>query len=169
MNTDLNRDRLDNHETAGAIVRPPFLFLGALALGFVLDHLLPLPFPIGRPGYLHWFGAYIAAGLILTGMAVFAAGVRNFARFATPVPGTKPTQALVTTGIHGWSRNPIYVGMFLIYGGIGLVTRSPWILILLLPVALTIRYGVVAFEEAYLERRFGDAYRDYTARVRRWL
>ena len=53
--------------------------------------------------------------------------------------------------------------------GIGLVVRSPWILILTLPVAFTMRYGVVAREEAYLERRFGDAYRDYKARVRRWL
>jgi protein-S-isoprenylcysteine O-methyltransferase Ste14 len=59
--------------------------------------------------------------------------------------------------------------MFLVYGGIGIVVRSPWILILLLPLALTIRYGVVAREEAYLERRFGKAYRDYKARVRRWL
>jgi hypothetical protein len=53
--------------------------------------------------------------------------------------------------------------------GIGLAVRSPWILILVLPLAVTIRYGVVAREEAYLERRFGDAYRDYKARVRRWL
>jgi protein-S-isoprenylcysteine O-methyltransferase Ste14 len=71
--------------------------------------------------------------------------------------------------IHGWSRNPIYLGMFLIYAGIGLVVLSPWILILTLPVAITMSYGVVAREEAYLERRFGDAYRDYKARVRRWL
>jgi protein-S-isoprenylcysteine O-methyltransferase Ste14 len=59
--------------------------------------------------------------------------------------------------------------MFLVYGGIGLAVRSPWILILALPLAATIHYGVVAREEAYLERRFGDAYRDYKARVRRWL
>jgi protein-S-isoprenylcysteine O-methyltransferase Ste14 len=75
----------------------------------------------------------------------------------------------VTTGIHGRSRNPIYVGLFLLYTGIGFVAHSPWILILLLPLALLIRYGVVAREEAYLERLFGDAYRDYKARVRRWL
>ena len=93
----------------------------------------------------------------------------SFSSAATPVQGTKPTRALVTTGIHGWSRNPIYLGMFLVYGGIGIVVRSPWILILALPLAITMRYGVVAREEAYLERRFGGAYRDYKARVRRWL
>ncbi len=51
----------------------------------------------------------------------------------------------------------------------GLAARSPWIFLLALPLAGTLRYGVVAREEAYLERRFGDAYRDYKARVRRWL
>ena len=52
---------------------------------------------------------------------------------------------------------------------IGIAARSPWTLILTLPLAITIRYGVVAREETYLERRFGDAYRDYKARVRGWL
>jgi protein-S-isoprenylcysteine O-methyltransferase Ste14 len=133
------------------------------------DHLLPLPFPISRIGPAHWISAVIAGSLILIGIGIFAAGIRNFSSAATPVQGTKPTRALVTTGIHGWSRNPIYLGMFLVYGGIGIAVRSPWILILALPLAITMRYGVVAREEAYLERRFGDAYRDYKARVRRWL
>ena len=153
-------------ETAGVIARPPLLFLGALLIGFVLDHLLRLPFAVADAGLAH---RVIAGGLILIGMAIFAASIRNFSRAGTPVPGNQPTLALVTTGIHGWSRNPIYVGMFLVYCGIGVAVRSPWILILTLPLAITIRWGVVAREEAYLERRFGDAYRDYKARVRRWV
>jgi protein-S-isoprenylcysteine O-methyltransferase Ste14 len=150
--------------TAGVIARPPLLFLAALLLGLVSDRLLP--FPVPRIDLVHWI---IAGCLILIGIAVFAAGIRNFSRAATPVQGTKPTSALVTTGIHGWSRNPIYLGMFLVYGGIGIAVRSPSILILTLPLAIAIRYGVVAREEAYLERRFGDTYRDYKARVRRWV
>ena len=110
-----------------------------------------------------------ASCLIVIGFALTGAGIRNFARSATPVPTNEPTRALVTTGVHGWSRNPIYLGLFLLYGGIGIAARSPWALILTLPLAITIRSGVVAREEAYLERRFGDAYRDYKARVRRWL
>jgi protein-S-isoprenylcysteine O-methyltransferase Ste14 len=156
-------------ETARTVVRPPFLFLVALLLGFVSDHVLPLPFPISRPGLAHWISAAIAGCLILIGIGFFAAAIRNFSSAATPVPGTRPTRALVTTGIYGWSRNPIYLGMFLVYAGIGLVVRSPWILILALPLAVTMRYGIVAGEEAYLERRFGEAYRDYKARIRRWL
>ena len=110
-----------------------------------------------------------ACSLILIGLGLAAAGIGNFSRAATPVPTNEPTRALATTGIHGWTRNPIYLGMFLVYGGIGIAARSPWILVLMLPLAITIRYGVIAREEAYLERRFGDAYRDYKGRVRRWL
>jgi protein-S-isoprenylcysteine O-methyltransferase Ste14 len=106
---------------------------------------------------------------MLIGLALFAAGIRNFSRAGTPVPTNQPTRALVTSGIHGWTRNPIYLGMFLVYIGIGASARSPWTLILILPLAITIRDGVVAREEEYLERRFGDAYRHYKARVRRWL
>jgi protein-S-isoprenylcysteine O-methyltransferase Ste14 len=156
-------------ETARVIVRPPILFLGCLLVGFVFDHVIRLPFPIARIGLAHWTGAIIAGSLILAGVAVFAAGIRNFSGAGTPVPGNQPTRTLVMTGIHSWSRNPIYVGMFLIYGGVGMAVRSPWILIVVLPLAVVMRYGVVAREEAYLERRFGGAYRAYKARVRRWL
>lgn len=151
---------------AGVIARPPLLFVAALLLGLTSDYLLPLPFAGPGAGRVHWF---VAGALILTGLALAAGGIRDFCQAGTPVPTNEPTRTLVTTGIHGWSRNPIYVGMFVVYAGIGVAARSPWTLILTLPLVITIRYGVVAREEAYLERRFGDAYRDYKARVRRWL
>jgi protein-S-isoprenylcysteine O-methyltransferase Ste14 len=160
------RRQVNDTTTAGVIARPPLLFLAALLLGFVCDRLLPLP--LTGPGAT-WEDWTVAGSLILIGFGLAAAGIRNFSRAATPVPTNEPTRALVTTGIHAWGRNPIYVGLFLVYGGIGIAARSPWALILMLPLAVTIRYGVVAREEAYLERRFGGAYRDYKVRVRRWL
>ncbi len=51
--------------------------------------------------------------------------------------------------------------MCLLYAGLAIAVRGPWVLILALPLVLILRYGVVAREEEYLERRFGDAYRDY--------
>jgi protein-S-isoprenylcysteine O-methyltransferase Ste14 len=152
--------------TAGVITRPPFLYLACLTLGLALDGVLPLPLSLPETALVRWA---VGGGWILIGIAIVAAGIRNFSRAATPVPSNQPVRALVTTGIHGWSRNPIYVGMCLLYLGIGVATCSPWVLVLALPLAITLRYGVVAREETYLERRFGGAYRDYKARVRRWL
>jgi protein-S-isoprenylcysteine O-methyltransferase Ste14 len=154
MSKDPAGQQIDDAGTADVIARPPFLYLAALLLGFISDRLLPLPFAIPETGVV---SGIIVGSLILIGVVVFSAGIRNFFRAGTPVRGIEPTRALVTTGIHGWSRNPIYVGMFLVYAGIGIAVPSPWILILMLPLAITIRYGVVAREEAYLERRFGDA------------
>jgi protein-S-isoprenylcysteine O-methyltransferase Ste14 len=166
MDNDPARLPVDDTETAGVIARPPLLFLAALLLGLVSDYLLPLPLGVPKADLVYWI---ITSSVILIGLVLAATGIRNFSRAGTPVPTNEPTRALVTTGIHGWTRNPIYLGMFLIYGGIGLAARSPGTLILTVPLAVTIRYGVVAREEAYLERRFGVAYRDYKARVRRWL
>jgi protein-S-isoprenylcysteine O-methyltransferase Ste14 len=155
----------DDTTTAGVIARPPALFLAALVFGFTLDRLVALPFRPGT-GPVRWA---LAGSLIVMGLALAAAGIRNFVRAATPVPTNQPARALVTSGIHSRSRNPIYLGLFLVYGGIGVAARSPWALVLTLPLAITVRSGVVAREEAYLERRFGEVYRDYKARVRRWL
>jgi len=156
----------DDTAVARVIARPPFLYLTCLLLGLFLDRLLLLPLILPEVALIRWA---VGGGLILIGVAIVAAGVRNFSRAATPVPSNQPVRALVTTGIHGWSRNPIYVGMFLLYAGIGIGVRSPWVLILALPLVIILRYRVVAREETYLERRFGDAYREYKARVRRWL
>lgn len=152
--------------TAGVIARPPLLLLAALLLGFASDRLLPWPFALPGPDLVYWTSG---GSMILVGLALGAAGIRNFSRAGTPVPTNQPTRAMVTIGIHGWTRNPIYLGMFLIYGGIGIAARSPWTLILMVPLAITIRYGVVAREERYLETKFGATYRAYKASVRRWL
>jgi protein-S-isoprenylcysteine O-methyltransferase Ste14 len=174
MNIDTGGQRVNEPETAGVVARPPLIFLAALVLGFAMDPLLqlsyiyyqlPLPIQIPRTD-LH---RIISGSLILIGIMVFAASIRDFSKAGTPVQGTKPTRALVTSGIFGWSRNPIYLGMFLFYIGIGVAVRSLPILILALPLAIIMHYGVIVREEAYLERRFGDAYRNYKARVRRWL
>jgi protein-S-isoprenylcysteine O-methyltransferase Ste14 len=147
-----------------AITRPPLLYLACLLLGLALDRVLPLPLALPGTALMQWMAG---GGVILIGVAIMAAGARNFSRATTPVRSNQPVRALVTTGIHGWSRNPIYIGMFLVYAGIAIAASSLWILILALPLAITLHYGIVAREERYLERHFGDAYRDYKVRVRR--
>jgi protein-S-isoprenylcysteine O-methyltransferase Ste14 len=81
----------------------------------------------------------------------------------------KSTTALVTEEPFRYSRNPIYVVLTLLYLGVAFLVNALWILLLVVPVLVVIRYGVIAREEAYLTRKFGDAYHQYTTQVRRWL
>ena len=90
-------------------------------------------------------------------------------RAGTRVETTEPTMAIVTHGPYRFTRNPIYLGMFFGQTGLAIGFDNPWILAMLVPFYLVLRYGVVAREEAYLEHKFGDVYSDYKSRVRRWL
>jgi len=145
------------------ITHPPFLYLGGLFLGLALDWAWPQPF-LPAPIQYGVGGALIAVSFVPAGWA--------FARFigaGTNIPTNRPTTALVTSGPYRFSRNPIYVGMTLVYLGLALVIDSAWILAGIVPILLAMRYGVIAREERYLEAKFGELYRAYKSRVRRWL
>ncbi len=153
-------------DNPGVIARPPLLYLTMLVLGFVIGLFEPLPvFGSG------WQVAGIGAGtlLLIVGAALAAVCFRRFARAGTNVPTTLPAKALVTDGPYRVSRNPIYLALTTIYFGIALVLNSGWILLLAIPLLVTMRYGVIAREERYLENKFGDAYREYRKKVRRWI
>ena len=133
---DSTRQQGRDTDTSRPIIRPPFLHLACLILGLMLDRMLALPLTLPVADLVLW----VAGGdLILLGTAIFAVAVRNFSRAETPIPSTRPVQTLVTTGVHGLSRNPIYVGMFLIYVGVGVAVQSPWVLVLAVPLAVTMR------------------------------
>ena len=87
----------------------------------------------------------------------------------TRVETVEPTTAIVTSGPYRYTRNPIYIGMFVALIGLAIGFDSLWIAIALVPFYLVIRYGVIAREESYLDRKFGDVYRNYKSRVGRWL
>jgi protein-S-isoprenylcysteine O-methyltransferase Ste14 len=91
------------------------------------------------------------------------------ARAGTSFRTERPTTAIVTAGPFRYSRNPIYVALTLLYLGIGMVLNALWVLLLIVPVIAVMQRGVIAREERYLERKFGDEYRRYQVRVRRWL
>jgi protein-S-isoprenylcysteine O-methyltransferase Ste14 len=79
----------------------------------------------------------------------------------------RPTATIVESGPYRFTLNPIYIAMFLALIGLAVAFDCLWLFIALVPFALVIRYGVAAREKAYLERKFGDAYRGYRSRVRR--
>jgi protein-S-isoprenylcysteine O-methyltransferase Ste14 len=155
---------VDMADTAQVMIRPPVAWGLAVIAGFALNWLAPLPFlPAGLPE--GWLGAMVFA----LALALFAWAIGTMTRAGSNVPTNRPTTTIVEQGPYRFTRNPIYLGMFLGLIGLTIAFDNLWLLIMLAPLALVIRYGVVAREEAYLERKFGDVYRGYRSRVRRWL
>ena len=149
-----------DQDSPGVSFPPPFVFIGTLLVGLAIDRFswLPIRFPLGEmvERGVGWLAIVAGAGIILTAMGLFRkAGTR-------PEPW-KPTTGIVTDGVYGWTRNPMYLGMALIYAGIALLFDSVIALALLVPAVLVIQRQVIEREEAYLEGKFGEPYRSYKA------
>ena len=156
---------MQNRETAKVIAAPPILFAGALALGLLLNafHRVAI-----MPGIRVW-RIVTAAVLIAFGLVLSSAVVLTFRRAATPVSPRKKTMRLVCGGPYRYTRNPDYIGQLALYIGIALALNSLWLLIWFPLLVALIHWGVALREERYLESKFGQEYREYKARVRRWL
>ncbi len=154
----------DTEDHAHVIIRPPLAWGLAVLAGLALAWLVPLPFlPDDWPA--GWIGALVfVASLVLVAWAI-----RTMTGAGSNVPTNQPSTTIVENGPYRFTRNPIYLGMFLGLVALSIAFNDLWLLVTLVPFGLVIRYGVVAREEAYLERKFGDAYRSYRTRVRRWL
>jgi protein-S-isoprenylcysteine O-methyltransferase Ste14 len=145
------------------VARPPFVYLGSIALGVILHFTRPvalLPRGVG-PG--------IGALVVLLAIGLFLFAVRTFRAAGTPVPGNRPTTAIVRTGPYRFSRNPIYLAFSLLQLGIALWMNSLWLVITLLAALAVMSLVVIPREERYLETRFASEYSAYKASVRRWF
>lgn len=149
---------------SGAI-HPTRFLLGWLVASILLTRFAPLPFP-SSPGLslriptllLTFLGV---GGLLWSQWAFWRAG--------TTTEHVQETRVLITTGPFRLSRNPVYVSLLAMLVGIGLHYETLWGPILAGFVAWALRRWTVEPEERYLDERFGDAYRAYRSRVRRWL
>lgn len=146
------------------LVLPPAPYAAAMLGSWWLDrHWLPLPWDDGAASHpLGWM--WVAAGLLL-----FLWTLWTLYRHRTTVNPYAGASALCTDGPFRFSRNPIYLGDWLVLAGVALLLNTLWPLAFVPLVWLMLRYGVIRHEEAHLEAKFGDAYRAYKARVRRWL
>jgi protein-S-isoprenylcysteine O-methyltransferase Ste14 len=161
---DNYRSEATSADTANpGLVRPPFVYLGSIALGLAVHWLWPVRFvppSISAP-----------AGAMITLFAVglFVAAVRTLRAAGTSVPGNQPTTVIVRAGPYRFSRNPIYLAFALFQLGLSVWVNSLGLLITLIPAVALMAFVVVPREEHYLEIRFPSEYSSYRAAVRRWL
>ena len=142
---------------------PPFVFLGALVVMGALYQLAPGPELVPAP--------WNQVGWVPFGLAVaLAFHIKfRFDRLGTPIRPFETSTALVTDGPFAISRNPIYLGMVVGLAGIGVVLGMAMPFVVIPPFAWFIQRRFIEVEEKMLEDAFGDAYRAYKSRVRRWI
>ncbi len=144
------------------IYPPVWLLLCLLAL-FALEHFVT---PNSQaPTALRYLG--VASILLGLGLAVWAGG--GFRKAGTDMVPFKNVTALVTTGIYRYTRNPMYLGMALVLLGTALLLGSMAGLIVVPLFMVIIQTRFIQAEEEMLRELFGDDYKNYCARVRRWL
>jgi protein-S-isoprenylcysteine O-methyltransferase Ste14 len=153
----------ENTDHAHVMIPPPLVFLGYLIGALIINWLVPFAIPwtlilriIG--------GLALAAGIFLIGSAFSQMMNAN-----TTPDANQPTTVLVTTGLYRFSRNPIYLGFFLIYIGFTLLVGTFWGILLSPFLLWTVTHAVINMEEEYLKRKFKDEYNSYSSHTRRWI
>ena len=157
---------MERRDHPGIHVPPPLVFVAGFVAGLFLHRvypakLLPATFDAVR----------IAAGWVLIGAWPLLTGwaIWQFRQARTTIMPNRPSSALVTSGPYAWTRNPMYVGMTLIYLGLSLLVNTIWALLVLPGVLGAVHLWIIPREERHLSGKFGDVYESYRARVRRWL
>jgi len=153
----------DERDNPGIKVPPPLIYLLPLLLGLILERKAHVPFlPSSVVRIIGW-------PLICCGALIGVWWRKTMRDADAPVRPDRPVPRLTTAGPFGYSRNPAYVVLAMIYAGIAVLRNSLWAILFLPLVLYVIQREVIGREERYLERTFGEEYLAYKARVRRWV
>lgn len=158
---DHTASQLADH--AGVRVPPPLIYLVLFGLGLLLHQIVPFTIPPSFPARaaaLFFLGCYVL---------LFGWSYLLFRRAQTSIVPVKSSAALVVSGPYRLTRNPMYLSLLCVYVAVALWFGVGWALILVPLLVLAVQRLAIAKEERYLERKFGDAYRQYQAQVRRWI
>ncbi len=147
---------------------PPLLYVAALALPSLLQWLAPLPHLLPS-GSARLVATGSGLALLAGGLGLDLLALLRFRSARTPFMPNQRAQHLVSGGLYERSRNPMYLGALIAFCGLALATGNAWRWAALPLLALGLHHLAILREEAHLEARFGEAWRDYAARVPRWL
>ena len=152
-----------NKTSANVKVQPPLLALIHIAAAFILTTLIPLPLVVLPMLEVIGFGLVILGFLIGLGAMLAFRRARQTFKHQDSVP------PLVTSGIYRFTRNPVYLGFLLMQVGLLLNAGSYWGILLVPIMIFLFNRLVIELEEALLSQKYGDDYRNYKSKVRRWI
>jgi len=153
----------ENADKANVIVLPPLIYLGFFLVGVGLQYvwtikLMPRVVQTG-----------IGLGLVGLSFLITLLAIPEFHKMGTSIDVNKPANALITTGAYRFSRNPLYLALAIMHVGLAVLIDNFWAVLMVIPTLIVVTHSVIAREEAYLEMKFGENYRNYKAKVSRWL
>ena len=147
------------------MIPPPVYFLACLIVGSVLQYVHPL-----RLGPYSFRAGAIAGVIVLALAATMGmSAALLMMRRRTPIEPWKDPVHLVTSGPFRVSRNPLYLTLTMVLIAVSIIANSIWLLIAGAVLLLLLDRVIVRREERVLHQVFGDEYRSYKSRVRRWI
>lgn len=149
-------------EPAEILAPAPLLGIGAFAVGGALHLLRPVS-PLPTPWNLVGGGV-----LVLVGLVIVLSGLRTMRQIGKSPPHEDEPSELLTDGPFKYTRNPLYLGVTVVYLGLTALLNSLWPVV---PLIFLVWYfnRVAKREETYLEAKFGEEFAQYRENVRRWL
>lgn len=153
----------EEQDNAGIVTHPPFFYIASALIAVGIDQVVPLSF--GNTMATEYAGLVI----LVIGVLIFIASGRMFVKNKQSPSVHASQPKIITDGIYGKTRNPIYVSAHLFLLAVALYVDNVWMLLMIIPLTILMTKLVIEKEEAYLERKFGGDYLDYKKKVRRWI
>jgi protein-S-isoprenylcysteine O-methyltransferase Ste14 len=144
---------------------PPLLLVLAIAAAIFLRYAAPVPWPGLDDGPARVIGLSIGGA----GLALLIWAMVTLKRHDTTAMPHKAASHLVTSGPFRFVRNPIYLADVMMFMGAAEITKNVWFATLGFAFAVLVTWLAIIPEEHHLEAKFGDDYRDYKSKTRRWI
>lgn len=153
------------NDNPGVHIPPPLIFAAFFGLAWIVQSAFPIKSNILNSQTFHCVGWLF----IILNLGFVFSGLWKFWRTKNTLITIKPARSLQTNGIYAYTRNPMYLGLMLLYTGLACLTGNCWTFIFLPILFLIIQNYIILREEKYLDRTFTGEYKIYKGKVRRWI
>lgn len=156
---------MSSKDNPGVYVPPPMIYAAFFGLASIVQGRFPIDLKIFKSENLHIIGWL----LILATVALILPSLWRFWQSRNTLITIKSASSLQTHGIYAYTRNPMYLGLLILYAGLACFFGNCWTLIFMPLLFIIIQHYVIGREEKYLERAFKQDYATYKNKVRRWI
>ena len=152
-------------DNPGIFIPPPLIYAAIFFLSILMQKIIPI-----NNSFFDSRNATIA-GIVLIAIALLfiLPALMKFVQSKNTLVTIKSATSLQTKGVYSLTRNPMYMGLLILYSGIAMLEGNWWTFIFIPLIIIIVQSYVIRGEENYLQRAFGEEYNAYRKKVRRWI